>query len=72
MNGRPANKRIAQALGITEHEVGTYVIQYYPLGTSGAWVLTFAGETPDPLRKKAQLNKKLACTVLIEPSPPSQ
>ncbi|MHA6138462.1 hypothetical protein ACX3YC_13635 [Pseudomonas mohnii] len=67
MEDRPTNQEFSEVLGITENEVGTYVVQYTPLAEPGGWMLTFSVETPGPLRKKALLNKKLVRAVSVPP-----
>ena len=68
MSDRPTKKEIAEALGITEDEARTYVIQVDALGKPGTWLLNFDAETPDRIRKKAELNSGLVRSVVIPPS----
>jgi hypothetical protein len=75
MSDRPTNKEIADALGITENEAGTYAIQFDSLGKPNAWLVIFAVEMPPDLRKKLKrkgMNDALVCPVLIPPKHPAQ
>ena len=49
MSRKPTNKEIAGAVGMTENEVGTYLVDTELLA-DGSWRLYFAAETPKHLQ----------------------
>ncbi|GFM83139.1 hypothetical protein PSCICN_38310 [Pseudomonas cichorii] len=49
MSNRPTNKEIAVAVGMTENELGTYLVDSELLA-DGTWRFYFAAETPKHLR----------------------
>jgi len=68
MSSRPSNKDLAIALGITENEVGIFLLHCEEMAVPGRWMLTFAAEASDDLRRKAKLNKALIRTVQLPPT----